>query len=98
MQVVAIAMRKILISSARFRPETSPMYPIMIPPTGLMRKAPPKTAKDSITPRSSDVELGKNTLARTSEKNPNTATRMTTTTEENIARNQGEETKTNCIA
>jgi hypothetical protein len=72
MQVVAIAMRKILISSAFFRPETSPIYPIIIPPTGLMRNAPPKTANDSMTPRSSDVELGKNTFASTSEKNPKT--------------------------
>lgn len=45
MQKVGNAMRKIDIVSALRLPYLSPMYPIIIPPRGRIKKAPPNTAK-----------------------------------------------------
>jgi len=45
---VGKAIKNILIVKAFLDPNLSPIYPIITPPIGLMKKAPPNTAKLSI--------------------------------------------------
>jgi hypothetical protein len=83
---VGKAIKNRLNTNACLRPYLSPTYPIVRPPTGRIRKAPPYTANElmrlevSISPpksmassSSAALDGGKNTWAMISEKNPKRA-------------------------
>ena len=63
MRTVPAAMRKMVMSSAAFRPFTSPMRPMMTPPRGRARNPTPNTANDAINSAEGSPE-GKNVFPR----------------------------------